>query len=299
MKKRVFLPVIGLALAIAVSASNTEASVEPVPLARPVIQAGKAPTGFTRFVLSSPRVIPGDRLPGPSYGRQYEGDATTIPYPLRCVGDIVSVFPDGYQASVSGFVVGARTIATVGHALYDNAHGGQAQSVTFISPFGTVYATTIYVHDRFISRGRVDGAVYDFGLITTSQRIGRKTGIARCKPVPGPAEEMGLRDALMTGIKTTSSRKDTQLKKLTSKRNRLTYRHQPSGSGTQSYHSELKSRRPYKSEDDGGYEAKTDRSGKKFVVAMQTRQDDDGGTVSLNLRSEFVRSIKQANQANP
>ncbi len=101
---------------------------------------------------------------------------------------------------------------------------------------------------------------------------------------------------MMTGIKTTSSRKILN-EEADIEEKQVDYRHQPSVAYT-SYHSELchgvpinRRRRRLRGQDD--------RSGKKFVVAMQTRQDDDGGTVSLNLRSEFVRSIKQANQANP
>jgi glutamyl endopeptidase len=75
---------------------------------------------------------------------QIQGTTAT---PWRYLCALSGVFPDGARYTGTGFFIGARTLATAGHCVYSQGHGGWAKSLTVIpaangseNPYGQAQA---------------------------------------------------------------------------------------------------------------------------------------------------------------
>lgn len=108
---------------------------------------------------------------------------STTAYPYSSVAYLIVHFPKlaaGWYVQGTGTLIGAETVLTAGHVLYDKAYGGWATSVEVVpgnngtsEPFGSVTSKRFFVPDNYTKK---EDAVDDYGVIKLPSLIGTKTG---------------------------------------------------------------------------------------------------------------------------
>lgn len=95
---------------------------------------------------------------------------------------VESTFPDDYEITVSGFMLGPSAVLTCAHCVYDNNRGGLATSVRVvpakngdIEPYGSADMTSIVVPTEYTNSQDGDSR-YDWAIIVIDEPLGNTTG---------------------------------------------------------------------------------------------------------------------------
>lgn len=104
----------------------------------------------------------------------------TTANPFKKIAYMEMIWPDGYAARATGFMVGNSSVATAGHAVYNKDHGGFASSITVWpgknegkTPYGSATATKITIPKVYFTD---QDARYDAAVFKINKALGKKTG---------------------------------------------------------------------------------------------------------------------------
>ncbi|MFD1431161.1 trypsin-like serine peptidase [Lacticaseibacillus yichunensis] len=110
--------------------------------------------------------------------------ANTTQFPYRAIAFLKVYFPKlggGMYVQGTGTLIGAETVLTAGHVLYDARYGGWAQRVEVIpgydrgkAPYGIARSSRLFVPAAYVTNPN-DGAS-DYGLVKLTTQIGNQTG---------------------------------------------------------------------------------------------------------------------------
>jgi len=106
------------------------------------------------------------------------GDTTSFPFSAVC--KLRVSYPSGKAAMGSGVLVGATTVLTAGHVVYQDDDGGWASSIEVIpgyddgdAPYGRHYAASMMTLRGWIED---ETSEYDFGALSLDEDVGAQTG---------------------------------------------------------------------------------------------------------------------------
>lgn len=122
--------------------------------------------------------VPGDIIG--TDGRTQDTDTTTFPYRANVFLEIT--FEQNNTATCTGFMIGARTIATAGHCVYDPDTNDWADSITAYpgrdgnsTPYGSANGCYFWSVDKWVdneTKGKDYGAI----ILSPSNDLGNTTG---------------------------------------------------------------------------------------------------------------------------
>lgn len=112
-----------------------------------------------------------------SDGRKLVSSPTSSPY--RCIGYIVTTYPNGASYRGTAYTMGSYVAATAAHCLYNESRGGWATDVSFIpaytngsAPYGVFYGDLFHIGGNYYDGDSMD----DWGMIEFDTAVGSKVG---------------------------------------------------------------------------------------------------------------------------